>query len=392
MQYFLKDALTEKEESLLCSYISNNEHGNLYQDPHWPSIFELNRFTQILYFWGEQSGEIKVSALVHRHKVPLIGWAKDTVSRGPVCSDANDLHDSICNLIKLLKAKGSISLQLNPYWSFPQAKEVENILSSFGFAPLPLDKGLHSHTLVINLQQSENEIYKSFRRFTREKLKKAAKLGMEVTPVENESEIQVFCKYYNKLASEKQFKLLPESFFIRLWYTYLKDQSNGVFLITRYDNKIISGLIVLRHNSRAVATFSASDDEGFPKIPKSQPNHWQAVKWAKENNCTLYDLGGFLPGAPEGSPLYGVNQFKIGFSKKQDDLVREHQRIFSPVRYRLLLKMIATLKHKIATRKYNLSGDVSETLSSLLSMSKSKMTRNLDLLKNSILFINRKDN
>ena len=343
MQFFLKESLTEGEKSRLNTFISINQHGNLYQNPYWPSIFENNLFTQFLYFWGEQSGNIRVSALIHRHRVPGVGWAKDTVSRGPVCANVNDLSDSIIHLVNLLKAKGSISLQLNPYWSYPEAKEVENVLSALDFTPLPLDKGLHSHTLVIDLQKNEKDIYNGFRRFTRERIKKAEKMGMEVTPVENESEIQEYCQLYNKLANEKRLKLHPESYFVRLWHTFLKDKTNGIFLVTRYEHEIVSGLIVLKHNTRAVATFSASEHHKFPKVPKSQPNHWHAIKWAKENKCALYDLGGYLPNAPEGSPLSGVNQFKIGFSKNQEDLVREHERIFYPMRYRLL----STIEEKL---------------------------------------------
>jgi lipid II:glycine glycyltransferase (peptidoglycan interpeptide bridge formation enzyme) len=124
-----------------------------------------------------------------------------------------------------------------------------------------------------------------------------------------------------------------------LWHTFLERKANGIFLLTRYEQEIVSGLIVLKHNNRAVATFSASEHQKFPKLPKSQPNHWHAILWAKENQCKVYDLGGYLPNAPEGSPLDGVNKFKIGFSKQQEDLVSEHEIIFSPTKYQFLSKM-----------------------------------------------------
>ena len=71
-------------------------------------------------------------------------------------------------------------------------------------------------------------------------------------------------------------------------------------------------------------------------MPKNQLNHWQAIQWAKQQGCDVYDLGGYLPDASEGTPVYGINQFKLGFSKKQTHFVRVFERIFSPNRYRLI--------------------------------------------------------
>jgi lipid II:glycine glycyltransferase (peptidoglycan interpeptide bridge formation enzyme) len=339
MQYYLKKGLNEQEKERLSSFVKKNPYGNLYQHPLWPSTFNTNTLMPFLYFWGEESGDIKVSALIRRHRVPVLGWAKDTISRGPVCANANVLNESISYLVNILKAKGSTSLKMNPYWSYPEAKEVENVLSTLGFSALPPSSGLHSHTLIVDLQKSENDIYKSFRRFTRERLKKAEKIGMTVSSVQNEDEVHEFWKLYNKLATEKQLRNISENYFIRLWHTFLEQKTNGIFLITRYEQEIVSGLIVMKHNNRAVATISASEHQKFPKAPKSQPNHWHAILWAKNNKCTLYDLGGYLPNAPKGSPLDGVNQFKIGFSKLQDHLICEHENIFHPTKYRFLSRI-----------------------------------------------------
>jgi lipid II:glycine glycyltransferase (peptidoglycan interpeptide bridge formation enzyme) len=339
VQYFLKETLNDDEKKRLSTFVTNNRYGNLYQHPAWTGIADNTRITQFIYFWGEESGNIKVSALINRHRLPVLGWTKDTIRRGPVCDNSNILRDSITHLVQLLKAKGSTSLQLNPYWPYPEANAVEKTLQAQGFSELPATKGLHKHTLIIDLQKSEKEIYKGFRRFTRERIKKAEKLGMTVRPVQNESEVKSFSLLFNKLATDKQIRNLSEKYFVRLWHAFLKDKTNGIFLITRYEEEIVSGLIVLRHNTRAVATFSASENQKYLKIPKSQPNHWHAILWAKENKCNVYDLGGYLPNAPEGSSLEGVNQFKIGFSKQQEDLVGEHESIFYQKKYQFLSKI-----------------------------------------------------
>ena len=336
MRYFLQKVLSNKTLSDLSNFIENHQHGHLFQHPSWTVIQKSSPLLPFLYFWGEESGKIRIAALIRRHRLPGLGWAKDSISRGPVCDDQEVLQEGILNLITLLKKKGSVSIQLNPFWPQPEADLIEKKLSSAGFSPLPLEQGLYSSTLIIDLNQDEEEIFRGFRRFTRQKINKAYKNGLEVAPANNENDIHVFWELYDKLAVEKHMRQIPELFFIKLWRTLIENKDKGVFLITRYQDEIVSGLLVLKHNARAIAHYSASEFQKFPKLAKSQPTHWEAIKWAKTNQCTVYDLGGYQPGALEGSPLYGVNQFKRGFSKKQEEFVRDHLYIISPARYRLL--------------------------------------------------------
>jgi lipid II:glycine glycyltransferase (peptidoglycan interpeptide bridge formation enzyme) len=87
----------------------------------------------------------------------------------------------------------------------------------------------------------------------------------------------------------------------------------------------------------------------WPDLPKHHSCVWEAVKWAKARGCTAYDLGGYLPEAAEGSQVANVNQFKLGFTKTQVDLVREHQRVFNLSRQWLLTRL-AIIRHRLLTR------------------------------------------
>jgi lipid II:glycine glycyltransferase (peptidoglycan interpeptide bridge formation enzyme) len=350
MRFFLQKKISTETFSNLSYFVENHQYAHLFQHPSWTSVKKATLSLSYLYFWGEDenSGEIKMSALIRRHGLPGIRWAKYRIYRGPVCAEKQLMSEGILNLVALLKEKGAVSIQLNPFWPQPEAECIENSLSAMGFSPLPFDQGSHSSTLIIKLNQDDKTIFKGFRRFTQQRINKAHKSGLEVALAESENDIHNFFKLYNTLAVEKHMRQIAESFFINIWNVWIKNKKFGVFLITRYQGEIVSGLVVLKHNTRAVAHYSDSEFQKFPKLAKSQPTHWEAIRWAKKNQCTVYDLGGYVPHAPEESPFYGVNQFKRGFSKKQQDFVREHLYIAVPSRY-WFLGQLAKLKRKLKT-------------------------------------------
>jgi len=258
MRYFLQKDLSRETLSDLSNFIENHQYGHLFQHPSWTTIQRSRPHLPFLFFWGEESGKIRIAALIRRHRLPGLGWAKDMIGRGPVSDDKEVLKEGILNLVGLLKKKGSVSIQLNPFWPQPEVDPIEKYLATLGFTPLPLTQGHYSSTLIIDLSQNEKDIFRGFRRFTRQRIKKAYKSGLEVTLADSENDIHAFWDLYDTLAVEKHMKRYSESYFMKLWRNLIKDKDSGVFLITRYQGEIVSGLIVLLHNTRAVAHYSAS--------------------------------------------------------------------------------------------------------------------------------------
>ena len=49
---------------------------------------------------------------------------------------------------------------------------------------------------------------------------------------------------------------------------------------------------------------------------EKMPNHllqWEAMRWAQEQGCTVYDMWGAPDVLDESDPLWGVYRFKQGF-------------------------------------------------------------------------------
>jgi lipid II:glycine glycyltransferase (peptidoglycan interpeptide bridge formation enzyme) len=251
MNYLLQDQLTQEQAQALGEFVEHNPHCHLFQHPDWVWVSGRTRRWQYLYFWGEEAGEIKVSALVSRMRLPGLGWSRDRVERGPVCAEPALLREATAELARLLQTRGSVSLTVNPYWAQPEAERIEADLASLGFSPFMRWNGPHVHSLVIDLTPDETEIFYSFRNATRRALKKAQQMGLTVAPAVNEGDIDTFYRLFKHMAVAKGIPSVGRGHLMRLWRRFLADQEHGICLMARYHGEVVSGHIELKHGTQA---------------------------------------------------------------------------------------------------------------------------------------------
>jgi hypothetical protein len=336
MDYYLTDQLTDDQATALGAFVEASAHGHLQQHPAWVWVSGRTRRRQYLYFWGEQDGAISVSALIRNMRLPRVGWSLDSVERGPVCDDASLLLDATDRLAGRLRAWGSASLTVNPYWTQPDAALIEAELAQRGFAVVDRDAAPHSHSLIIDLSQSEEEILASLRKSTRKAMRRSEQLGVTVRPARDEGDAEAFWRLYQHAARHKTLQPMEHGFAMRLWRRFLSDPRYGRLVLAHHENRLISADVTLRHGPSAEATYGPSRMDILLDVPKSHLCFWEAIKWAKSCGCAVFDLGGYEPDAPPESPLASINEFKLGYSKTAIQLVREHRQISRPSVHRLL--------------------------------------------------------
>jgi len=89
-------------------------------------------------------------------------------------------------------------------------------------------------------------------------------------------------------------------------------------LLARHEGDLLAGNIVTFWRSRAAYLYGASSGEKRNLMP-TYALQWEAIRLAREAGCASYDLFGVPPRPDPGHPMYGLYQFKTGFS----DCVRE---------------------------------------------------------------------
>jgi peptidoglycan pentaglycine glycine transferase (the first glycine) len=123
----------------------------------------------------------------------------------------------------------------------------------------------------------------------------------------------------------------------------VKGQSNLLF--ARYNGMDLAAVMLFKAGQRCWYFYGASSEIERNRMPVYLLQ-WEAIRWAKNQGCTVYDLWG-IPDYPEeileeqfmnrSDGLWGVYRFKRGFGGR---IVRSPQTmdlVIQPLLYKLLM-------------------------------------------------------
>lgn len=156
-------------------------------------------------------------------------------------------------------------------------------------------------TIEIDLRKSIDELWNSVDKDGRWGVNKSRKENLAISFPENTDEEMKFYELYRQIIIGN--RLIPKD------YSELKKDIDKLFLCKK-DGKIIAGAAIKIQDNKTILFLNASNHEFL----KYQPNnllYWSIIKWAKENDFSIFDLGGYQLNAENGSKLYEINKFKL---------------------------------------------------------------------------------
>jgi lipid II:glycine glycyltransferase (peptidoglycan interpeptide bridge formation enzyme) len=116
---------------------------------------------------------------------------------------------------------------------------------------------------------------------------------------------------YAETSRRDDFFIRPFAYYHDAWGAFVEADLARLFL-AKYEGEPLAGLIAFRFGQRAWYMYGASTE----KHRNLMPNHllqWEAIRWAKGEGCTVYDMWGAPDVLNEDDPLWGVYRFKEGF-------------------------------------------------------------------------------
>jgi lipid II:glycine glycyltransferase (peptidoglycan interpeptide bridge formation enzyme) len=160
-----------------------------------------------------------------------------------------------------------------------------------------IDSNKFKHYCINSLIKIDLTQYESsdvlFSKFSKDsiqrKVNKAYKNEFKVELLNEKKDYENFQNIQTETRKRQGSPTYPLSFFTNL-KKHLKEYSNlfGIY----HNGKLISGIITFNYNNYAVYAYGASisNDEYF-KLGVNQLCMWESIKFAKENNHTVYDFG-----------------------------------------------------------------------------------------------------
>jgi lipid II:glycine glycyltransferase (peptidoglycan interpeptide bridge formation enzyme) len=167
--------------------------------------------------------------------------------------------------------------------------------------------------MTVDISGSEKQIWSNIRRQHREYISRASRHGL-VTNMGFESEhLREFYDLLLKTSQRQQFAVRDFQYYRAVRETLLCSGKGQLFLA--YDaGRAVAGIICACFSKKCHYLYGGFDWESRQLRP-NETLHWQAIRWAKDQGCTEYDLGGSGTRYPpeEGNPGFGIYTFKRGF-------------------------------------------------------------------------------
>lgn len=169
-------------------------------------------------------------------------------------------------------------------------------------------------TVLLNLEQSEDELLAGMKPKWRYNIRLAQKKGITIKESLGE-DFEIFWKLYLETAKRDAIAIHSKAYYESVF----KKQEDAAGTLPQaklwtawYNKEPISAIITVYYNKRATYLYGASSNE-HRNVMAPYLLQWSAIMDAQRNGCTVYDMYGISPKEDPEHPMAGLYRFKTGF-------------------------------------------------------------------------------
>ncbi len=272
------------------------------------------------------------AALMLRRTVSPLKLSILYVPKGPAVDYANrPLVDRVLSdLVAIARRERAIFVKIDP-----DLDQVDrSILLERGWR-YSAEQIQFRNTMLIDLTCGEDELLAAMKSKTRYNVRLAQKKGVEVRSGDL-GDLDLLYQLYAETAQRDGFIIRPIDYYRDAWGSFIR-AGLAHPLIAVVDQQPVAGLILFRFADRAWYLYGMSSHLHREKMP----NHllqWEAMRWARAQGCTVYDLWGAPDELNESDSLWGVYKFKEGLGAEFAPHAGAHDFVVSRFGYWLYMQ------------------------------------------------------
>lgn len=293
----------------------------------------------------EQTGQLVAGAqmLVKSSLAGAVSFAY--IPRGPV---GNWLDEEISlrlltELHQVARSHGATFLKIEP--PLLSGPGFDETLKQHAFRASP-----HTNqprcTLILELDQDLDEILMQMRKKTRQYIRKAIREGITIRAGSHE-DLPAFYELMRATGRQRGFAHRSRDYYENAWRVF-SVRNQAVLLMAFHEGQLLAVRTVYCFGEHA-AEFHAGSSSYTTRL---NPNHllvWEGIKWAQKQGCSTYDLWGIpneigqttnkenhIPKPHRTDGMWGVYQYKRGFSQNIVAYVGAYDYVYRPLLYALI--------------------------------------------------------
>jgi lipid II:glycine glycyltransferase (peptidoglycan interpeptide bridge formation enzyme) len=308
-------------------FVLDSPSGHFAQTRAWARVAEASRFRRARYFVAREAGRVVGAALVLRGALGPARLPFAEVERGPVCRESADVPRVVGALATVARRHGIARLSVMPYFCDDVVGTVEEALRTTRFRDVQRPDGAHAATLRIDLDgASDDAILAGAARAPARRLAREATRAGATVRAGTRADLDVHRELVRRRLASEGRRDRPPSFYEALW-AWLEARSGGAFFVCEHAGTIVGTVIAARHGR--IATYAHGATLPGPcAFSKSILPLLAAIRWARVEGSTQFDLGGVPLDEDEDPKRAAIAHYKRHFSRTRVRLVREHARWF----------------------------------------------------------------
>ena len=197
---------------------------------------------------------------------------------------------------------------------------------------------------VLDLNKSEEEILAGASQGFRRKLRKAAKLDIEITADTSDESIKEFCRL-EKLHAERQKYVAFSSDFLKKQFEAFREGGEVLIYTAKYEGKTLAQNFMIFYGPEASYHYGVSSELGT-KYSAAPLLHMAAMEEARKRGCIRYNLWGIVEPDEKSHRFYGVSEFKRSFGCEELRYTPAHDMILKPLQYQKT-KLVESARKRI---------------------------------------------
>lgn len=306
------------------------------QSNFWAEFKKLEGFDVTRWVWADSSDEVRGSTTILRF--PYHGESGFAVCpEGPVLDwdNESESREALRGLIEIAKQFPEVlGLRVEPHLPIPAPRVLRN------WADAPTDL-IPADTLALDLNLTEDELLAAAHPKCRYNLRIAAKHGVTVQSIQDQSFTHEFYALLTETSSRTGFYIEPFGFFLNLVGTLFKHNA-AEFFVSRYEGEVLAAILVVYFGNRATYLYGGSSSR-HRKVMPVYPLHVAAMNAARERHCTEYDMYG-IDASERRDHLYaGITRFKKQWGGRVERRVGARDYVFYDRLADLVVKQIQSM-------------------------------------------------
>ena len=263
--------------------------------------------SRVFVYSGDQS--IGAAQLLIR-PLPKLFNALVYIARGPVCDkqDREAVLDALADHVKITYS--AVALTVEPDWE--EMPDIDGWHESTNTILIP-------RTLILDLQQPEDELQAAMTKKTRQYIRKSASEDVEVRKVKNREELDACLAIYKQTAQRAGFALHDDQYYYDI-YDEMGDHS--LVMAAFHKGEPLAFLWLAISEATAFELYGGMNDLG-QQLRSNYTLKWQTIQLAKKWGIERYDFNGLLND--------GVSTFKQSFARHENMLVGTYDKSLSPL-------------------------------------------------------------